>query len=197
MQQPTIELVSFGYKHGPPSETIKNFNVRKFPNPPSAMRKSRTGLNKELSQQLFSIAKAEELYQALKAEILDFIQERNISDGSTQESDLSDDSKEEEKPPQEEPLPISDSEEPDDDELIEKINNRLHFDSDEDDDQALKIGIGCHSGKHRSVAIIERFKLELVQYDVRCYHRDIDKTQSKPTKSNRRERKGDPINMED
>jgi hypothetical protein len=62
---------------------------------------------------------------------------------------------------------------------------------EEDEREELIIGIGCNSGKHRSVAMVERLSKEVnSEGNIRVIteHRDISKTKVKEKERNRRER---------
>jgi RNase adaptor protein for sRNA GlmZ degradation len=48
-----VTILSFGWKHGPPTNSLHNFNIKNLPNPSISIRKRKTGLDKELQREFF------------------------------------------------------------------------------------------------------------------------------------------------
>ena len=79
-----IHVMSFGFKHGIPSEADFVIDVRCLPNPywVEALR-SKTGLDKEVKDYVFSFKESEELLQKLIG-LLDFLNPLYIREGKSQ-----------------------------------------------------------------------------------------------------------------
>ncbi len=79
-----IHLVSFGFKHGIPTDADFVLDVRCLPNPywVESLR-SKTGLDKEVYDYVFSFKESEELLEKLKS-LLDYLNPLYIKEGKSQ-----------------------------------------------------------------------------------------------------------------
>ena len=71
-----MELISFGYKNGPPGETETNFNLRKMGQPAASVRHGKTGMISEFQKEIFLVPGVESFYRSLKAEVISWILHR-------------------------------------------------------------------------------------------------------------------------
>lgn len=175
-----VELMSFGYKYGPPDNAIPVFNMRQFPNPNHQQKRGgKTGVHKELRDAVFATPKAEEWYQRIKQEVWEIVQNytQNRKQNPTKEDGTA---------VQEELDQSSAS--------ISADASQTKF-QDDPIAAGIRIAIGCHSGKHRSVSIVERLVEEFAQeaaqnqweVQLTALHRDIQKGKVKDEKAKRRQ----------
>ena len=132
-----VELVSFGFSFGQPKDTLKTYNLRSLPNPSKEIRKTSTGLHKQLQEQLFSIPDVITFFDATIEELTNLLLTSNVSEN-------------------------------------------------------ISIGFGCHAGKHRSVAVVERVFSNLAKHEnlkhftFTVTHRDIERSSKESKKDHRR-----------
>lgn len=111
-------------------------------NPPNTLRKGRTGQNKELREELFKNSQTETIFQKIKEEIVEIVQQHYLTSSKVEDEEL----------------------------------------------EEIRIGIGCNSGKHRSVAFVERIYEELSKefynkgVEIVITHRDIQRSGDKNDK---------------
>jgi len=173
-----LEFISFGWRWGPPTNTVKNFNLRRLQNPPSHMLKRLTGLDKELQRSVFEFEKTQTSYSQWIEEVTllltqtleeQFIHSENSGkdhDEDNDEQGVKDDNEDGEN---------EDEGEADEDEDVgeDEAEERNDSESEEDDGVVrIRFGFGCHSGRHRSVAVVERLSNES------CFQRVVNAVES-------------------
>ncbi|KAH3756174.1 hypothetical protein Pelo_12025 [Pelomyxa schiedti] len=147
-----LQFVSFGYKYeNTPRDTVQNFDLRKRVHHPQGVRlKNTNGLMQEYARLQFEDPEAVNQFNDIKATIEHLVAGHLHGTGRNEEDS-------------------DDDEEGDEDEE----------DDDGDDTPTIKIGIGCHSGKHRSVAFAERLAKEDWGVPAVVLHQDISSHRGK------------------
>eukprot|EP00898_Chlorokybus_atmophyticus_P008767 jgi/Chlat1/8892/Chrsp92S08211 len=138
-----VQLVSFGFKHGAPPGLDLYFDVRKVPNPwKHTHLRHLTGLNADLQKAIFAGEVAQEEFVRLRSTICAFLQ-TTCNAMSVVE------------------LALQSAPQPDQAQAAEPSSTSRHKLIVP---VTMRIGIGCKSGHHRSVAFVERLGPELASW---------------------------------
>ena len=86
-QQPPIILMSFGHKHGIPSNASKVFDIRHLPGPTKHQRRL-TGISLQLRKELFANEEFSTAYDNIKEEVLRYITHDEEDDHNDSNNDL-------------------------------------------------------------------------------------------------------------
>ena len=174
-----LEFISFGWRWGPPTNTVKNFNLRRLQNPPSHMLKRLTGLDKELQRSVFEFEKTQTSYSQWIEEVnllLTQTLEKQFTHSEKSGKDHDEDKDEQGVNDEDEDGKNEEEGDADEDEDVgeDEAEERNDSESEEDDGVVrIRFGFGCHSGRHRSVAVVERLSKES------CFQRVVNAVESK------------------
>lgn len=146
------------------SEFDLKYNAASLPNPPHALRKKHNGKNKDLQKELFKNKKVLLFYDKCVADILEKIEEKKqmiLKQSAQTDSDLRKINSSEitaemfDEDYKEERISTEiDSIESNND--IEYFDNEIQNEDKKTKFILLQVAVGCHAGKHRSVAIVDR-----------------------------------------
>lgn len=164
-----VEFVSFGWRWGPPSNTKKNWNLRKLPNPTGIKLNCHTGLDKELQRNLFEMEQTQRSYARWCDEVSLLLKEeleRAFLPSQNEASVENDENEEGSEDSEDENEEVGDDNDEGDGEDNDKESEEEDNEEEEEGVLRLRLGFGCHSGRHRSVAVVERFSQELAFQNV-------------------------------
>jgi RNase adaptor protein for sRNA GlmZ degradation len=180
--------MSFGFSFGRPANSLADvvFNARSIPNPGTAEQRRRlTGQSKDLSREVLQHAAAQTMIDEALSAVVAKVVGLGLESKSKQKS---------------KPSPKDSNPSPKVREfqggLMSKTAESV---SDKADVTDFVVAVGCHAGKHRSVAIVEAIGSSVREWlkennlrsrvSVSVVHRDMTSSRGERTKSHRHRKK--------
>ncbi|KAE9380227.1 hypothetical protein N431DRAFT_394851 [Stipitochalara longipes BDJ] len=193
LELPTLVLISHG--HSPPLNPSPQlrFDVRSLPNPPKHIRDTHNGTSKRLQEWMLTDAKfltrRDEIKSEIEAAMTTMTAESERRDTLKSGSQQNNTATEDRKPFAETDQQVNAGETNDEGGRADRESIDNDDSTSRDQANALRVGIFCAMGKHRSVAMVEELaKRSWPGWHVEVQHRDISKNRGAEKKKLRGQR---------